>query len=306
MNLLIYLLVKGLVAFIQLFPLPLVAAFGRAAGGLASLLDRPHRKVAIQNLAAAFPEKSPAEIRALATENFKRLGENYCSAIKTASMSNEQLAPHLDFAGAENLAKEVGSTVFAIGHFGNFELYARGTVAIPGVQFSTTYRALSPPGLNKVLVELRERSGCLFFERRTDSEALRAAVRAQKLIIGFLSDQHAGRGGVWVAMFGRICSTTTAPALFAMRYKLPLYPAICFRTSLAHWRIEVGKEIPTSAAGQRRSVEEVMLDVNRAFEQAIRRDPANWFWVHRRWKPAPANLRSSAPKPAQPADALPT
>ena len=28
-----------------------------------------------------------------------------------------------------------------------------------------------------------------------------------------------------------------------------------------------------------------MRDVNRAFEIAVRRDPANWFWVHRRWKP---------------------
>jgi lauroyl/myristoyl acyltransferase len=27
-----------------------------------------------------------------------------------------------------------------------------------------------------------------------------------------------------------------------------------------------------------------MRDVNRAFEAAVRRDPANWFWVHRRWK----------------------
>jgi hypothetical protein len=28
-----------------------------------------------------------------------------------------------------------------------------------------------------------------------------------------------------------------------------------------------------------------MLEINRAFEVAIRHDPANWFWVHKRWKP---------------------
>jgi KDO2-lipid IV(A) lauroyltransferase len=27
-----------------------------------------------------------------------------------------------------------------------------------------------------------------------------------------------------------------------------------------------------------------MREVNRSFEKAVRRDPANWFWVHRRWK----------------------
>jgi lauroyl/myristoyl acyltransferase len=36
--------------------------------------------------------------------------------------------------------------------------------------------------------------------------------------------------------------------------------------------------------GQRRAVEAIALDMNRAFEAAIRRDPANWFWVHNRWK----------------------
>ena len=75
-----------------------------------------------------------------------------------------------------------------------------------------------------------------------------------------------------------------APAIFASRYKAPLHTAICYRTALARWRIEVGDEIPIEEDGQRRSSEAIMLDVNRAFETAIRRDPANWFWVHKRWK----------------------
>jgi KDO2-lipid IV(A) lauroyltransferase len=43
-----------------------------------------------------------------------------------------------------------------------------------------------------------------------------------------------------------------------------------------------------------------MLDVNRAFEAAVRRDPANWFWVHNRWKPA----KKPTPKPAVQTPAL--
>ncbi len=39
-----------------------------------------------------------------------------------------------------------------------------------------------------------------------------------------------------------------------------------------------------------------MLDVNRAFEEAVRRDPANWFWVHKRWKPAKAKVTAQKPK----------
>jgi KDO2-lipid IV(A) lauroyltransferase len=43
-----------------------------------------------------------------------------------------------------------------------------------------------------------------------------------------------------------------------------------------------------------------MLDVNRAFEDAVRRDPANWFWVHNRWKPG--RTKPPAPDPAQAAE----
>ncbi len=293
MNTLIYYLVLGLVKCFQALPLRALVAIGRGGGALAYALDARHRRVAIQNLTAAFPGKTEAEIRELARENLKRLGENYCCAIKTAVMKPDDLRKHLEFAGTEKLVQGREyriSRVFAIGHFGNFELYARGNLVLPEYQFATTYRALEPPGLNRVLTELRSESGCLLFERRTDSEALRAAVRSQPLILGFLSDQHAGRSGAWIPFFGRVCSTTTAPAVFALRYKLPLYPAFCFRIAPGQWRIEVGEEIPTIREGERRAVEDIMLDVNRAFEAAIQRDPPNWFWVHRRWKPPPERV----------------
>ena len=39
-----------------------------------------------------------------------------------------------------------------------------------------------------------------------------------------------------------------------------------------------------------------MRDVIRALETAVRRDPANWFWVHSRWKPAPKKVESPGSK----------
>jgi len=79
-----------------------------------------------------------------------------------------------------------------------------------------------------------------------------------------------------------------APAIFSLRYNCPLHTAICYRVKLGEWRIDVGDEIPTRINGVARSTADIMLDVNRAFELAVRRDPANWFWVHKRWKPVKA------------------
>ncbi|MDB6123074.1 MAG: Lipid biosynthesis acyltransferase [Pedosphaera sp.] len=302
MDQLLYYIARGLISFLQSLPVTWVARIGRAGGALAFWLDARHRKVTINNLTNAFGrEKSPAEIYALAKENFRRIGENFACAAKTASMTYAQLQPHMEIVGDEKLFAKGETTasisrVFAIGHFGNFEIFAHSVQKLPGFQGATTYRALKSPALNRLLLSLREQSGCLFFERRMDGAALRAATRDTHLILGFLSDQHAGDGGMRIPFFGQDCSTTKAPAVFALRYGLPLHTAICYRTRLGHWRIEVSDEIPVQENGQPRSSEAIMLDVNRAFEIAVRRDPANWFWVHKRWKPARSRA-VAAPKP---------
>lgn len=301
---LLYLIARGLVGFLQALPLSWVSRLGRAGGALAYWGDARHRRVAIRNLSRCFDgEKTPTEIRALARDNFRRIGENYACAVKTASMSAGDLAGHMRVVGLEKLispgkVETSASRIFAIGHFGNFELFARAVQLLPGVRGATTYRALRQPGLNRVLLSLRERSGSLFFERRLDGAALRAAINRKNIILGLLSDQHAGDNGMRLPFFGLECSTTKAPAVFALRYELPLHTAFCFWERPAYWRIEVGEEIPTRENGQPRSVGAIMLDVNRAFELAVRRDPANWFWVHNRWKPGKTPATKLNPAPA--------
>ena len=288
MDTLIYWFARALVTVIQALPLILVARVGRACGGLAYWLDARHRRVAVKNLAMCCGhEQSPAEIRAIARENFRRIGENFACAVKTAAMNFEALRPHIEFAGIERLPAKIAgqppkNVVVAIGHFGNFELYARFGQFRPDYQCATTYRALKYAAFNRLLQQLRECSGCLFFERCTDGQLLRAAMNRGGIILGFLTDQS--NNGLRGPFLGHDCSTTLAPAVFALRYHCELRTGVCYRVAPAKWRLELGEKIPTHENGKPRASEEIMRDVNRALEDAVRRDPANWFWVHRRWK----------------------
>ena len=288
MDSLIYALASALVAVLQALPLSWVARMGRASGGLAFFLTARYRRVVLQNLTLCFAgEKSPAEIRELARENFRRIGENYACAIKTAGMSAAELKPHLEVVGLERLPRQAGgaslpNVVVAIGHFGNFELYARFHDVRPDYQCATTYRALNQPALNRLMQSLRRRSGSLFFERRSDGPLLRAAMGGGGIILGLLADQSSK--GLRGPFLGHDCNTGLAPAVFALRYHADLYTGFCFRVALARWRLELGDLIATHANGHPRTSEDIMRDVNRSLEQAVRRDPANWFWVHRRWK----------------------
>lgn len=288
MNALIYYPGLALIWLIQCFPLLWVAAAGRWAGGVAFHLDRRHRDVALQNLTMCFrAEKNTAEIRELAHENFRRLGENYLCAVKTAGMSFESLAPHLEFTGFEKLPapaldRSRKNIVAAIGHFGNFELYARIQEVRRDLQGATTYRALKPEGANRLLQSLRGKNGCRFFERRTEGQGLRQLLDQGGVIVGLLVDQHSR--GLVSPFLGHQCHTNLAAAVFALRYDCTLFPIICHRVGLGKWRLEVGEQIATREADALRTSEAIMGDVNWALEAAVRQDPANWFWVHRRWK----------------------
>src|SRR5262245_45825431 len=104
MDWLLYFPALALVKLLQALPLRQVARLGRAGGALAWWIDARHRRVALDNLTLCFgAEKSAEEIRALARENLRRIGESYACAIKTAAMSVAELRPHLEFVGVERI-----------------------------------------------------------------------------------------------------------------------------------------------------------------------------------------------------------
>lgn len=303
-------LLRGGVRVLQTLPLTTVARLGRAAGALAWTLDARHRRVALDNLRTCLGhELAPPALHRLAGEHFRRLGENYACAIRTATMAPHQIRQVLTLSGREHIRTyrraAGGSVVVAIGHFGNFELYARAGLFLPEYQMATTYRALRQPTLTRLLQDLRAHSSCLYFERRTEGAALRDALSRQRLMLGLLADQNAGDRGLAVPFLGRECSTSPAPAVLALRYHCPLHVAICYRTALARWHIEISPAIPTHQDGRPRPIAEILRDMNVAYEAAVRRDPANWFWVHRRWKRRGRPAPTSAPAADEPARKLP-
>jgi KDO2-lipid IV(A) lauroyltransferase len=289
MDWLLYSVAKCLILAIQALPLDLVARLGRWGGGMVYWLDARHRRVARKNIARCFPEMSSDEVRSLVKENFRRIGESYACGIKTASMSADQLNQVLVWAAPDELTDPQpeappSSVVVALGHFANFELYVHSRLACPRFQAVSTYRGLPQESLNRLMRSLRRTSGCLFFERRSEGQKLRSLMGRPGIMLGLASDQDGGDRGVQLPFLGHNCSTSPAAALFALRYGCPLYTAICYRMRLARWRIEVGPAIPTHENGVARPTGAIMRDVNAAFEVAVRRDPANWFWVHNRWK----------------------
>ncbi len=278
------------IRLLQAMPLRWAALLGRCGGELVFWADRRHRRMAIANLTRCFKhEKTPAQIRALAHENFRRIGENSCCAVHTAALDAASLYKVLEVRGPgaashDDRQNPAPNRLFATGHFGNFELFTRLAEYIRGYQFAATYRGIRQPALNQLFYELRTKSGNRLFERRKESEELKRMMSQGGLLLVLVADQSAGDSGMEVSFLGYPCLASRAPAVMAMRYGCSLYVPICYRIGLGKWVIETGEAIPTQENGRRRSCDEITQDINAAMEVAVKRDPANWFWVHNRWK----------------------
>ena len=279
----VYFLALGLISVIRRLPLGVCFALGQAVGALLWAILPGYRKLARENISAAFgAEMSPAEVRRLVFQHFTTLGANAVSSFKVAAMPLESLT---QFAVIENrpyyadvIAKGRG-IILAINHIGNWELYAQMAAHEPTFRFGTVYQALRNKPLDDLINEDRRRRGVQTFDRKKGFHAPIALV-GELGILGILVDQNAGDGGMWTPFFNRLSSTSPLAATLAIRTGAAVVPAAIYTSGFARWRIVLSPEIPWKED----QPEQLTADINSALEKQIRESPADWFWVHNRWK----------------------
>ena len=290
MDTILFYIARTAIALIQALPIRWVARLGRCGGAVAFWVDARHRRVALANLTRCYSgEKTPAEIKSIAKENFRRLGEVYCCSVKSAAMNDAEIKTIFAVTGAEKIPAtepdgRLVNRAFTGGHFGNFELFTRISAFIPGYRCLATYRGINPPKLDRLVFKMRTVSGNLLFDRRTGADELKTAMARGGMLLTLAIDQADRSNGIEIPFMGYYAWTTRAPVVLAQRYKCVIFTPICYRVGLAKWVLEIGEPIRMEENGKRRGVEDIMRDINANLEAGVRRDPANWFWVHNRWK----------------------
>jgi KDO2-lipid IV(A) lauroyltransferase len=102
--------------------------------------------------------------------------------------------------------------------------------------------------------------------------------------IGLLLDQHISPpGSVQVDFFGRKAYVTTAITNMAMKYRIPIVPTFCLRRPDNRFDLWIEPLLLLEGEGETALTENTQY-LTRIIEQAIRRDPGQWFWMHKRWR----------------------
>ena len=269
-----------------LMPYPALWLCGTVVGYLFYLLDGAHRRVASENLAAAFPRRSPAERRAIVRAVFAHFGRLLFEFLKFSTLSPEQILERVEFDGEERvrLAYAQGNGVlFITGHFGFWELHA---VAHP-LRFEpigVLARTLDNARLNTLLEQIRQRTGNVVIYRQG---SLRKVMRmmADKHGVAVLIDQHIqGPDGVLVEFFERRAATTSAVAALALRTGAPVVPVFALPLGRGRYRLIYEHPVEPPAPDSEDAVREFTQRCTDVLEMYVRRHPDLWLWMHRRWR----------------------
>ena len=276
-------LALAVLGLLRALPLTVCFALGQLVGAVMWAILPGYRRLARENLEIAFgKEKSPAQIRRLVFAHFTTLGANFCCAFKLAHLSLPEIRRRTSVEGFETIYTALHrgkGVVCAYSHLGNWELFAQLHETIYPYEAATIYQAIRNKAIDDVINDNRRKRGVETFNRKKDLARALALLRRGDMLV-MLTDQHAGDSGVWMPFFDRLASTSPLAASLATRTGAAVVPVAIYTAGFARWRLVAGPEIPYDPE----KPDQLTYDINRALEAEIRASPADWFWVHNRWK----------------------
>jgi Kdo2-lipid IVA lauroyltransferase/acyltransferase len=291
-----YFAVTSVVALVRPLPMRAVLALGTLLGRAFFLVDAAHRRLAVANLQAAFPVRSPRECRAIAREMFSHFGRLLMVLLKFSTMRPERMLAHVQFEGEDRVlhahAHGRGVLLFT-GHFGFWEINAL-VHALAIRPMSVLARPLDNPLLHELLESVRRSTGNAVIYRRG---ALRRVLRAlgDNQAVAILIDQHIqSADAVYVDFFNRPAATTSALAALALRTGAPVVPVFALPVAGGRFRMVYEHAVDPPRADDPEAIREFTQRCTDVLEMYVRRYPQLWLWMHRRWRDADS---SSVPAP---------
>jgi Kdo2-lipid IVA lauroyltransferase/acyltransferase len=289
----LYAFVRGLMLLAFVLPRSLALRVFGGLGAWAFLLLRKDRIRAEVNLSLAFPEYSRQEIRDLTRRVYVELGRNCTDVFRFPLLRWQELSRFVKVEGLSYLDEALsrGRGVVAVtGHIGCWELLG-AYFSMMGYPLAVIVRPLRDQRLEKLIDGLRRSKGMKPISRVTNVKSAYSWLK-RRGVLGVLIDQDTSVKGVFCDFFGRPAYTPAGPAYLALRTGAAVVPmAIQLEEDGTHVvrvkkPIVVPENLDTDAC-----VLSVMQACTGAIEDYIRSRPAQWVWMHERWKTVP--LRES-------------
>ncbi len=273
----------GLLRLIVLLPWPAIMAVGGGIGRLIHLFALRRRRIAEINLQRCFPRMDATTRQRLIHANFVALGRGLVEVAMAWWWPQKRLESLLiAIEGAENLppTDDPRGTIFLTAHFSSLELSGRYL----GARRPT--HAMYRPNENPVIQAMFERHRARHTLGIIPRDDVRGMLRALKAGEGvwFAPDQNHGRKGkVFADFLGVLAATHTATSRFARASGARVVPFVLFRERHGY-RLRIEPALDDFPSGDEQAD---AARINALFGRWARERPAQYNWIHRRFKTRP-------------------
>ncbi|HKD12098.1 MAG TPA: lysophospholipid acyltransferase family protein [Thermoanaerobaculia bacterium] len=288
-----HLLFRAVSGTLGLLPEGSAAAFGSIAGRLSLQVARSRKRILLENLAAAFPERSENERRRIAQECIDRFGATFMEFLESSALSRAEVEERVTVEGVEHLqaARQRGKGVFLLSaHFGSWEIGAV-RAGLLGEPISSVVRPLDNPLLEEELARRRTRFGNRLIQKKDAAREVLRAIRAGQTVAILIDQNVLAEEAIFVPFFGRLAATTPSLALFQMKTDAAVVPVFTWPIGGGRYRLVFETPILASefesAPDRSERVRQATARYTAAAERAIREYPAAWLWMHNRWRTRP-------------------
>jgi KDO2-lipid IV(A) lauroyltransferase len=279
---------------LKFFPEAWLYGFAKTVAVLSCFVARKQRRIAVESLTIAFgKEKSEEEINKITKDCFifmAKAGAELMFLMDRPHLIKKKVKivgrDHLENA----LAKSKG-VILVSAHFGNFPLML-ARLSIEGYKTAGIMRFMRDKQAEKIFMRKRTRLGIKTIYSQPRKECVEECIRSLRNneLLFIPLDQNFGSGGVFVNFFGRKAATATGPVVLARRTEAVILPCFILRQKDDTHKIIF--EPPLILEKDKFSQESITINVQKLtdiIESYIRRYPAEWGWIHRRWKSQPTN-----------------
>lgn len=281
--------IKTVSLALALLPLPLALALGRGFGWFLGRVLRYRRREVLEALERSLALPAEECVR-IYHEMWRHLGMNVVETMLVAAGKERELFERITVIGEEHakaaLARGKGGFVLT-GHCGNWELLGMWTATAKYPPLTILVKRIRNRAINDLIMETRGRLVNDVNIVQQSVRSIRACLRAleQGEIVSFLLDQNTTYNeGVFVNFFGKLCCTSDGLAKMAARTQAPIVPVFMRRTADYRHEITIHPPIDPPAMRDKRTLHEATQQYTKVIEEQIRRHPAQWIWIHRRWR----------------------
>ena len=263
--------------------------WGRALGWLAPKLLRSRAHIVRTNLALCFPERSEQDREFWLRQHFYLLAQSVVDRGLLWFGQPSAILHTVPIHGLEHLDAllESGRRIILLApHF--IGLDAAATRLTMFLQESATmYTPQSDPDVDQLVREGRNRFNTVHLVSRHDG--VRGLIRQLRagVPIYYLPDMDFGRkGAAFIPFFGVPAATLMTTAQIAKTFQAAVVPIVNrLNPKTGRYRVEVLPALEDFPGDQ--SPEEATARINQLIESWVKKDPPQYYWVHRRFKTRP-------------------